>query len=207
MGYPHTVARFGLITPSQALEREEGGEPWPSASFTPTVLEMRPPWPRLATRTRWATRPWLWPWLASLRVARSDETFNSVAFGCIPYRLRGAGMRGSRLHGNDGGLGGEISILWLNLALLAPFTPSGEAGNEATVASFGTTLTPTHCASVALDVATVASLGVARSGETFNSVAFGCISLHSLIVDVGQGAPSSQPSPLKRPLRNCSWRT
>ena len=90
---------------------------------------------------------------------------------------QGAGMRGSRLRGNDGGrFRGEISILWLNLALLAPFTPSGEAENEATVASFGTPLTPTHCAIVALDVATVASLGVAN----LNSVAFGCIQLHSL---------------------------
>ena len=168
----------GLIWPCLALFTPSGeaGNEARVASFGPPL-----------TRMRWATRPWLWPWLASSRVARRGITFNSVAFRCIPYRLRGAGMRGSRLHGNDGGLGGEISILWLNLALLAPFTPSGEAGNEATVASFGTTLTPTHCASVALDVATVASLGVARSGETFNSVAFGCISLHSLIVDVGQG--------------------
>ena len=35
------------------------------------------------TRMRWASWPWLWPWLAPSRVDRSDETFNSVAFGCI----------------------------------------------------------------------------------------------------------------------------
>ena len=166
---------------------------------------MRPPWPRLALRLLVRGGPpgpgcglgWLHH--ERLGVAKLLIQLHLVAFGCIPHRLRGAGMRGSRLHGNDGGLGDEISILWLNLALLAPFTPSGEAGNEATVASFGTTLTPTHCASVALDVATVASLGVARSGETFNSVAFGCISLHSLIVDVGQGGtpiPAFSPQDL-----------
>ena len=167
------------------------GPIWPCLLLAARV-EMRPLWPRLALRSLVRGGPpgpgcglgWLryeWPGVTKLLIQ-----LHLVAFGCIPYRLRGAGMRGSRLHGNDGGLGG-VSILWLHLALLAPFTPSGEAGNVATVASFGTTLTPTHCASVALDVATVASLGVARSGETFNSVAFGCIWLHSLIVDVGQG--------------------
>ena len=35
------------------------------------------------TPTWWASWPWLWPWLASSGVARSGETFNSVAFGCI----------------------------------------------------------------------------------------------------------------------------
>ena len=30
-----------------------------------------------------------------------------VAFGCFPYRLRGAGMRGSRLRGNDEGIRGN----------------------------------------------------------------------------------------------------
>ena len=40
------------------------------------------------------------------------------------------------------------------------------------MASFGTPLTPTHCASVALDVATVASLGVARSGKLLNQLHF-----------------------------------
>ena len=125
-----------------------------------------------------------WPGVTKLLIQ-----LHLVAFRCIPYRLRGAGMRGSRLRGNDGGLGGEISILWLNLALLAPFTPSGEAGNEATVASFGTTLTPTHCASVALDVARVASLGVARSGETFKTVSFSLIRSHFISSEPSSALP------------------
>ena len=96
---------------SSAWKRRGGGPGpiWPClASFTPiaeagneaTVASFGPP----LTRMRWACRPWLWPCLASLRVARSGETFNSVPFGSISfhsYRLRGAGMRGSRLHGND----------------------------------------------------------------------------------------------------------
>ena len=72
----------------------------------------------------------------------------------------------------------EISILWLNLALLAPFTPSGEAGNEARVASFGTPLTRRHCTGVASFVAALASSRVTRSGELLkqlHSVAFRCI--------------------------------
>ena len=83
---------------------------------------------------------------------------------------------------------------------LASFTPSGEAENEATVASFGTPLTPTHCASWPWLWPWLASSGVARSGETFNSVAFGCISLLFL---------SSGPSPSPRgegicpPSRGC----
>ena len=64
------------------------GPIWPwLASFTPTaeaeneatVVSFGTP----LTRMRWATRPWLWPWWASSRVARSGETLNSVAFGCI----------------------------------------------------------------------------------------------------------------------------
>ena len=64
------------------------GPIWPClALFTPTVeagngatvASFGPP----LTRRRWASRPWLWPWLASAGVARSGETFNSVAFGCI----------------------------------------------------------------------------------------------------------------------------
>ena len=42
-------------------------------------------------------------------------------------------MRGSRLRGNDG-RGVNPGPIWPCLAL---FTPGGEAGNEATVASFG----------------------------------------------------------------------
>ena len=102
-------ARF---PPAQGTTKGGGVNPgpiWPClASFTPTaeagneatVASFGPP----LTRMQWACRPWLWPCLASLRVARSGETFNSVPFGSISfhsYRLRGAGMRGSRLHGND----------------------------------------------------------------------------------------------------------
>ena len=79
--------------PLPAQSRSEGGgvNPgpiWPClALFTPTVeagngatvASFGPP----LTRRRWASRPWLWPWLASAGVARSGETFNSVAFGCI----------------------------------------------------------------------------------------------------------------------------
>ena len=54
------------------------------------------------------------------------------------------------------------------------------------VVSFGSPLTRTRWASVALDVATVASLGVARSGETFNLVSFGLIPSHFLIVCAGR---------------------
>ena len=93
-------------------EMELRGSIWPcSASFTPngeaeneaTVVSLGPP----LTRTRRASVASWWPWLASSGVARSGETFNSVAFGCISfhsYRLRGpggSGMRGSRLRGND----------------------------------------------------------------------------------------------------------
>ena len=76
--------------------------------------------------------------------------------------------------------------IWPCLAL---FTPSHEAGNEATVASFGTPFTPTWWAGRPWLRPWLASSGVARSGETFNSVAFGCISLHFL---------SSEPSPSPR---------
>ena len=65
--------------------------------------------------------------------------------------------------------------IWPCLAL---FTPSWEAGNGATVASFGPPLTRRLWASRPWLWPRVASLEVARSGETFNSVAFGCIQLH-----------------------------
>ena len=48
------------------------------------------------------------------------------------------------------------------------------------MASFGTPLTRRHCTGVASFGATLASSRVTRSGETFKTVAFGCISLHSL---------------------------
>ena len=168
------------------------GPIWPClALFTPsgeagneaTVASFGPP----LTRTRWATRPWL----ASSRAARRGITFKSVPFGSISFHsLSSTRGRDARFpSGNEGVSEGEISILWLNLALLAPFTPSGEAGNVATVASFGPTLTPTHCASVALDVATVASLGVARSGETFKTVSFSLIRSHFISSEPSSALP------------------
>ena len=95
----------------------------------------------------------------------------------LPSREKGSDrLRGER---RDEHFGGEISnmgLIWLNLA---SFTPSDEGGNEATVASFGIPSTPTHCASMRPRWPRLASSGVVRRGETFNSVAFGCIRLHS----------------------------
>ena len=86
-----------------------------------------------------------------------------------------------RLRGNVRGerFGGEISNMGLIWLCLASFTPSDEGENEATVASLGTPFTRTHCASMRPRWPRLASSGVARRGETFNSVAFGCIRLHS----------------------------
>ncbi len=87
-------ARAGDARFPPARERWGGGvnpRPiWPClASFTPNrAMEMRPVWPRSGpplTRTRWASRPWLWPWLASSGVPRSGETFNSVPFRSISF--------------------------------------------------------------------------------------------------------------------------
>ena len=100
----------------------------------------------------------------------------------------------SSLRWNDGdrGLGCEVPVctgttggvnpglIWPCLAL---FTPTVEAENEAGVASFGPPVTRRHWASWPW----LASSGVARSGETLNSVAFGCIWLHFLIVYAGDG--------------------
>ena len=93
------------------------------ASFTPSRwLAMRPEWPRLALRSlvrggsawpyfrlRWSRHEW--PGVAKLLIR-----LHSVAFGCFSYPpnphpnplpegegiIQGAGMRGSRLRGNDG---------------------------------------------------------------------------------------------------------
>ena len=94
---------LALVTPTREAENEA------------TAVSFGTP----PTRTRWASRPWWWPWLAlvtdpgvGLGVARSGETFNSVAFGCISshfpspepssfafsQRARGP----DRLRGNDG---------------------------------------------------------------------------------------------------------
>ena len=72
--------------------------------------------------------------------------------------------------------------IWPCLAL---FTPSCEAENEATAVSFGTPPTRTRWASrpwwwpwLALVTDPGVGLGVARSGETFNSLPFASISTH-----------------------------
>ena len=83
--------------------------------------------------------------------------------------------------------------IWPCLAL---FTPTVEAGNGATLASLGTPFTRTHWASMRPRWPSLASSGVARSGETFNSVAFGCISLLSCRLRGAGVSPSSSPSPL-----------
>ena len=73
---------------------------------------------------------------------------------------------------------GEVNLgpIW---PWLASFTPSGEAGNEAAVASFGAPLTRTPWATRLRLWPWLASSGVGRSGETFNSVSFRLISSHS----------------------------
>ena len=108
----------------------------------------------------------------------SDHSSRTLTLACSPQGrrdLKGAGMRGSRLRGNDGGVNPGPIWPWL-----APFTPSGEAGNGATVASFGTPLTRTRWASRPWLWPWLASLRVVRSGKTFNSVPFCSISFHSL---------------------------
>ena len=128
---------------------------------------MRPRWPRQE-----------WPGVAKLLIL-----FRLVPFRSISYRRLGPGFHPhpnllpsrekgpDRLHGNDG-RGLNPGPIW---PCLASFTPTVEAGNGTTVASSGTPLTRTRWASWPW----LASLRVARSDETFNSVAFGCISLLS----------------------------
>ena len=94
------------------------------------------------------------------------------------------GMRGSRLRrgATEGGLIPGPIWPWL-----ASFTPTVEAGNEA---NQGLVWHSAHSYAVgqpALVVALVGLVGVGRSGETFNSVAFGCISSHF---------PNPHPNPL-----------
>ena len=89
-------------------------------------------------------------------------------------RAMGPGMHlGCTLKGATGGL--NLGPIW---PWLASFTPSGEAGNEAAVASFGPPLTRTRRASRPW----LASLRVARSGKLLNLfrfVPFRSISLSS----------------------------
>ena len=123
---------------------------------------------------------------APVGVRRSGELLiqsHFLSFPLISYRLRGRwGMR-PNLHprllpGGEGTCRGvSPGPIW---PCLASFTPTVEARNEATLASFGTPLTPTHRASMRPRWPRLASSGVRRSGVTFNSVAFSCIWLHSL---------------------------
>ena len=90
---------LALFTPSHEAENEA------------TVASFGTPF----TRRRWASRPWLWPCLASTGVARSAGTFNLVAFGCIPYRLHGGG-----------GCTRTLSLAWI--PAFAEMTGTGAAG-------------------------------------------------------------------------------
>ena len=109
---------------------------------------------------------------------------DGMAFGRFanrPYIDTGTGCEVRASRERRGGV--NPGPIW---PCLASFTPNDEAGNEATVASFGTALTRTRWASWPWLWPWLASSGVPRSDETFNSVAFGCISLLFL---------SSEPSP------------
>ena len=130
--------------------------------------------------------------------------FRLVPFRSISYRRLGPGFhphpnllpsreKGSgRLHGNDG-RGLNPGPIW---PCLASFTPTVEAGNGATVASFGTPPTRTRWASRPWLWPWLASSGVTRSGETFNSVAFGCISLLSCRLRGNEGGAFRSGQPL-----------
>ena len=97
-----------------------------------------------------------------------------------PSPLKGEGAWIPAFAGMTGGV--NPGPIW---PCLAPFTPSGEAGNEATVASFGTPLTRiAGPAWPCFDCGGLITSGQER--QTLNSVAFGCIWLHFL---------SSEPSP------------
>ena len=141
---------------------------WRTWFFPPTRpvrLWGTPPHPR-----QWGIAPLHSPIRGATRAA-------PMSYAKVSSREKGS----DRLRGNDGMSASGVKfsnmgLIWLNLA---SFTPSDEGGNEATVASFGTPSTPTHCASMRPRWPRLASSGVARRGETFNSVAFGCIRLHS----------------------------
>ena len=123
---------------------------------------------------------------ALVGVGRSGETFNSVSFRLISSHFLSSTRAGGGCartlilafsQGEKDLQGVSPGPIW---PCLASFTPTVEARNEATLASFGTPLTPTHRASMRPRWPRLASSGVRRSGVTFNSVAFSCIWLHSL---------------------------
>ena len=124
--------------------------------------------PREGVRRRGRSRPRCRP--APRRSRRS-----------LAWRERSAGARLSSIP--------SLSHLWVGPAVqewpgvrglvfgpiwpcLASFTPSGEAENEAGVASFGPPLTRKHEAAVALWWPWLVSSGVRRSGKTFNPYHF-----------------------------------
>ena len=82
-----------------------------------TMARFGPVWPDLLLATR-ASRPWLWPWLASSGVARSGETLNSVAFGCISLLFLSS-ARG-------GGCAWTLILVWI--PAFAGMTGTGAAG-------------------------------------------------------------------------------
>ena len=99
------ISNGGLIwlylapfTPSREAENEAGVVSFGSRS----LVRAEPAWPRCGLVWPWLRirgRGWEWPEVAKLLIR-----FHLLPFRPIPYRLRGPGMRGSRLRGNDGTL-------------------------------------------------------------------------------------------------------
>ena len=104
--FPSARERRGSASGVKFQIRVSFGSAWPRLLLAAT-LAMRPGWPRLALRSLVRTVPaWprgghAWPHHEWPGVANLLIQLHSVAFRCISYRLRGAGMRGSRLHGHD----------------------------------------------------------------------------------------------------------
>ena len=85
---------------------------------------------------------------------------------------------------------------------LASFTPTGEAGNEATVVSLASLPLRPNKGGATWGVD--ACSGVAKSGKPFNSVPFGSISTHFLSSTRGRGARF--PPARERRLHSCNRR-
>ncbi len=102
-------------------------------------------------------------------------------------------MRGSRLHGNDGGGSGaanfKFSCIWLHFLSPEPSSSPSPRRRRDLPAGVGDARFPSSRE----------RRGVDRSGKTLNSGAFGCIWLHFLSPE-----PSSPPSPRGgRNLQGC----
>ena len=107
-------------------------------------------------------------------------------------------MRGSRLRRERRNLRGsdEMELRGSIWPCSASFTPNGEAGNEATWPRLAfRSLVGAGPASPRCGLG-LASSGVARNGETFNSVSFSCISSHSHRLR-GTGGPGMRGSRLR----------